>query len=103
MLDCADGSYLELGTVNSRLCDGVPLDRSRAQALTIVAAILGPLGIVTILMRTYSRWAVTKQMGQDDWTMLAAGIFLIGVLACNFESKLHINLITLLFWYVFVP
>lgn len=76
----------ELGAVNSQLCAGVPQDLSRARALTIVAAVVGPLGIIAILMRTYARWAITKKMGSDDWTMLAAGIFLVGVLACNFLS-----------------
>jgi hypothetical protein len=83
----------ELGVVNAQLCAGVPEDLSRARSLTLVAAVVGPLGIIAILMRTYSRWAITKQMGSDDWTMLAAGVFLVGVLACNFLSMLRFPLV----------
>lgn len=88
----ADIQCTGLGAVNSGLCEGVPIDESRARLLTIIACVFGPLAIFAILLRTYSRLTITKMMGNDDWTMLVAGMFLIGVLICNFESRLSRDL-----------
>lgn len=79
--------------LNSKLCTGVAPDKSRVVALMIVKLTLGPIALIAITLRTYSRYAITKKMGADDWTMLAAGVVLVGVLACSFESKWpHISL-----------
>ena len=83
-------SLLELAMVNRDLCEGIPIDESRQMALFIVTVVFGPLTLIAIVLRAYSRLVITKKMGGDDWTMLAAGAVLIGVMALSFRSMLFL-------------
>lgn len=83
---CVLTAALGIAVVNRQLCEGVPDDRSRINAMIIVQCTFGGIALICILLRSYSRLRITKQMGADDWTMLSAGIILAAVFALNFYS-----------------
>ncbi|KAH6989350.1 hypothetical protein BKA56DRAFT_253062 [Ilyonectria sp. MPI-CAGE-AT-0026] len=55
---------------------------SRGPALLIVELTIGSIAIVTLLARLYVRIFKVNKSGLDDWLMLAAMIFGIGVTVC---------------------
>lgn len=76
----------EVAVVNMQLCAGVPIEDSRKWTLFIVSIVFGPLSLATIALRTYSRYKITKKMDRDDWTIIAAGAVMVGVLVANYLS-----------------
>ena len=84
LAQCFTNIHPELAGVNSKLCDGFPIDESRRWALFIVETVAGSLSVAAILLRTYSRYAITRHMGGDDWTMLVAGILMIGIMTAGY-------------------
>ncbi|KAH7113564.1 hypothetical protein EDB81DRAFT_702821 [Dactylonectria macrodidyma] len=55
---------------------------SRGPTLLIVELTIGSIAIATFLARLYVRVVKIKKMGFDDWLMLAAMVFGIGVTVC---------------------
>ena len=74
---------IEVGELNSKICEGVPIDLSRVWALAITGIVAVPLAILAIALRTYSRYSIAKKMGSDDWVILVAGAILLVVLALD--------------------
>ena len=78
--------------MNSELCKDVPIDESQVWAVAIVGLVCGPLALLAVMLRTYSRYYITKQLGMDDWVMIASGVVLIVVVVLDIESEFHVLL-----------
>ena len=57
--------------VYEQLCSGATT-QSRVSAAAIVGLVCGPLCLLAIALRFYSRCAIARCIGLDDWIMIAA-------------------------------
>jgi hypothetical protein len=50
--------------------------------------VTGPLALIAIALRCYSRLTVTREFGYDDSVMVAVGVLLAALIAIDVESML---------------
>lgn len=67
-----------MATVNKELCKGIPVE-SRAWPLAIVALVCIPVSLIAVALRCYSRLAISRQIGYDDFIIIVAAVFLIAL------------------------
>lgn len=64
----------------------MPIDESRVWAVAIVGIVTAPLALIAIALRMYSRWAVARVVGWDDWVMLVTGAILCALFGLDIDS-----------------
>lgn len=64
----------------------MPID-SRAWDVAIVGLICGPIALIAVALRCYSRYSKTRRLGSDDWLAVAAGLVLIPLVVINIYSE----------------
>jgi hypothetical protein len=82
---------IEIGVVNAQLCVGKPKE-SRQSELYISGYVCCIMSFVAIILRCYYRYAFTNSIGHDDWTIIAAGLVLTGVLTTDLLSMSGLGL-----------
>ena len=54
--------------------------------LAIVGLVFVPLSLIAVALRCYSRYAVARQFGYDDFIMVVAAVFLIALVVLALYS-----------------
>ena len=62
--------------MNNQICAGVPI-QSRSKAVGIVGLISGPLAVIAVILRCFSRYSTTRRLAADDWLAVAVGLLVI--------------------------
>ena len=73
--------------MNRQLCEGAPF-KSRSSLLTIWGLLLGPLAIIAIALRCYSRLIISREFGYDDTIIVAVGVFLASIIGLDVTGLL---------------
>ena len=75
--------------MNQQLCKGVPIE-SRSWLMATSGLVMGPLALIAIALRCYSRLTVTREFGYDDTVMAVVAVFLAALIAIDAESMSRI-------------
>ncbi|PVH82275.1 hypothetical protein DL98DRAFT_620272 [Cadophora sp. DSE1049] len=73
---CPYTEQMEVAAIKAEFCDGIRIE-SRAWDVAIVGLICGPIALVAVALRCYSRYSKFRRLGSDDWLAVAAGLILI--------------------------
>jgi hypothetical protein len=76
---------IEVATFNQQLCEGIPIE-SRSRRTAIVGLVFGPLAVLAVISRCYSRYSITKRLEYDDWTIIAAAMAVGGLIVTDVKS-----------------
>ncbi|KAH8663482.1 hypothetical protein BGZ60DRAFT_68516 [Tricladium varicosporioides] len=82
-------NYTDQGKVaiaNSNICSGLPIE-SRGLSITIIGLVMGPLAVLTVALRCYSRYAVARQFGWDDTVIVISTCFLVVLIALDVQNS----------------
>ncbi|KAH8595616.1 hypothetical protein B0O99DRAFT_151461 [Bisporella sp. PMI_857] len=81
---CNDSELLKISGYNQVLCEGAPAE-SRVEITRIVGVTFGALAVLAVLIRCYSRYAITKGLQADDFTIVAAAVVICGIIIVDFQ------------------
>ncbi|KAK0100434.1 hypothetical protein ONS96_007711 [Cadophora gregata f. sp. sojae] len=73
---CPYTEQMEVAAIKTEFCEGVPI-ASRAWDIAIVGLVCGPIALIAVALRCYSRYSKLRTLGSDDWLSIAAGSILI--------------------------
>lgn len=76
-----------MAAIGVELCKDVPKE-SRSWLIATFGIVLLPLAILAVALRFYSRISITKELGLDDWLMLAGAIMTVIIIGINTQSEL---------------
>ncbi|KUJ12789.1 uncharacterized protein LY89DRAFT_558860, partial [Mollisia scopiformis] len=79
---CNYTEQARVAIVDNQLCEGVPI-QSRAWGVAIVGLVCGPLALIAIALRCYSRYSITRSLGWDDWLAVVTGLVLIPLIVLD--------------------
>ncbi|CZR54594.1 uncharacterized protein PAC_04478 [Phialocephala subalpina] len=79
---CNYTEQAQVAVVDRQLCEGTPI-QNRAWGVAIVGLVCGPLALLAIALRCYSRYSITKYLGWDDWLAVATGVVLIPIIVLD--------------------
>lgn len=79
-LACSFEEQAQYMRATSGICEGQPIE-SRGPGAMVEAVVLGPITLLTVATRIYSRKRVSKELGTDDYLILAASSLYGGMIA----------------------
>ncbi|KAF8861864.1 hypothetical protein BDZ45DRAFT_671444 [Acephala macrosclerotiorum] len=79
---CTYTEQAQVAVIDRQLCEGTPI-QSRAWSVAIVGFVCGPLALLAIVLRCFSRYSSSKYLGWDDWLVVATGVVLIPLIVLD--------------------
>jgi hypothetical protein len=65
---------------------------SRSWLVSTWGLVISPIALIVIALRCYSRIAITREFGYDDWMMVLVAALLAGLVALDIASTLDVLL-----------
>jgi hypothetical protein len=72
--------------LNTRVCDGFPID-TRAWSVALSGIVCGPLALIAVAVRFYTRITITKELGIDDWLILGSAGAIAALTGLGIHSR----------------
>ncbi|KAG4437280.1 hypothetical protein IFR05_007218, partial [Cadophora sp. M221] len=86
---CNYDDQAQVAVVKAKFCKGVPIE-SRAWDVAIIGLTFGPIALIAVVLRCYSRYSKNRRLGSDDWLAVAAGLTLIPVISlCIYNGMIN--------------